>query len=148
MLTKEPLLTDIPIVSAEHLVSNNLKVRAAAQVLFEYGLRDIGFVFLKVNWKDKGLLNSAYFQYENFFHTFDDEHKKPLHRPDLNHQRGWTPPLTEKALGAKVADLKECMFFGPEMRKDHPFKKKYKIEYHDNLWPDKKDFLIFRETTL
>ncbi len=148
MPTKEPLLSDIPIVSAEHLESNNLRLRAAAQVLFEYGLRDIGFVFLRPNWKNQDLLFQAYRQYEDFFHTVFYGHKTPLHRPDLHHQRGWTPPLTEKALGAKVADLKECLFFGPELPKNHPLKKKYPIEYHDNLWPDKKMFPLFKETTL
>ena len=149
MSKKEPLLTDVPIVSAEHLRSDNLRIRAAAQVLLDYGLRDIGFVFLKVNWSRPYLLSQAYGHYRDFFRDeYGNKHKKALHRPDLFHQRGWTPPLTERAIDAPSADRKECLFFGPELPTDHPYKKEFPIHYHNNLWPGEKYFPGFRRTTL
>lgn len=62
--------------------------------------------------------------------------KARWHRRDLWHQRGWTPPLTEKAVVAGgTPDFKECFFAAP-LPLDGEARPLWPELLCDNVWPD------------
>jgi isopenicillin N synthase-like dioxygenase len=62
--------------------------------------------------------------------------KARWHRRDLWHQRGWTPPLTERAVVAGGApDFKECFFAAP-LPLDASARPLWPELLCENVWPD------------
>lgn len=128
-------LRDIPLIDLVDFASSDLKKKRAVAKLFYRAFHEIGFCFIKSQWQNPRLLESAYHAYHWFF-NHPLELKMKFERKDLGHQRGWTPPLTEQARGNKYKDFKESFFVGPELNEHHALKAKYPLLYHDNIWPE------------
>ena len=118
----------IPVVD----VSKFTKGNHAEKETFVNELADafhrIGFVGIKNHGIPKDLIDNFYKASKAFF-ALPSENKKQYEIEGMAGQRGYTSFGTEKAKGAKVADLKEFYQFGKEVSDDHP----KRSEYPDNI---------------
>ncbi len=73
----------------------------------------IGFLAAKNHGVDQELIKKAYDKMKSFFYLTQEE-KMKYYKPEVKGQRGFVPNGMETAVGAKVADFKEFIHFGPE----------------------------------
>jgi len=130
------MLEKIPVISEEDLRSDECSTRI--QQAFE----EIGFVLIKTGYVTS-LLPRTYHEFKQVF-NLPVEVKAKYARPDLGHQRGWTPPFSEMGLacrkmgrdGKGLADSKENWFMGPDLRRIDPnILARYPFAFAENVWP-------------
>ena len=127
----------IRIVSLAFLKNQDKKVRDIAVTDLGRSLEDTGFVFLSDHGIEASFLNRCYSLFQEFF-SLSVEIKKKYHFPEIFHQRGWTPPYTEKSLYSDKPDAKENLFFmlPDETSGMQEMRKKYPSIYFENIWPE------------
>lgn len=99
-------------------------------------LSRVGFFALAGHDIDEALLARAYAQAKEFFGQAEDE-KRRYFDPAAKGQRGFTPFMTEKALGETAPDLKEFYQVG---RVDVPDTHAVHAPYGANRWPEDEAF--------
>lgn len=82
-----------------------------APARFIKSIRETGFGVITNTFVTKEMIADAYQEWRSFF-TMDQESKNKF-KFDPEHQSGYFPMLSEKAKGAKVADLKEFIHHYP-----------------------------------
>ncbi len=126
---------NIPTVDLGDLSSSDPVLRRAACHGVLEGFGSYGLVYVRGHGVDPARLDAFY---DNFaaFTARPDEAKRPLGRPDLWFQRGWTPPNTERAVASGGdADFKECYFAAP-VETDPEAAVAYPEVFARNLWPE------------
>src|SRR3989338_7163243 len=94
-------LREIPLIDLADLAGQEVNKKKAATKLLYRAFHEIGFCFIKSQWQNTRLLESAYNAYSCFF-NHPIELKMKFARADLGHQRGFTPPLVERAENSKM----------------------------------------------
>lgn len=125
-------LKEIPVVRLSATSSQTDYEEALA--LLGAAFEDIGFCSIEGHGISFELLTECYMWNKKFF-ELPAEVKQRYARPNLCFQRGWTPPYTERAIGAPYPDSKENLFFGMENPPAN-LQKKFPMHYHENIWPD------------
>lgn len=125
----------IPTVDLAELVDADRGVRERAAARIREGFAVYGLVYLANHGVDFALRDRLFERFVAFTDRRERD-KEPLNRGDLWFQRGWTPPHTERAVGAAgQPDFKECFFAAPI-----PLPAALRVEYPqifaDNVWPD------------
>lgn len=118
----------------------------------EWGLREIGFVFVRAPGVER-ILPDAYAAYGDVFARPAGELER-YRRPDIHHLRGYTPLGVETAAacrrsgvdGEPQPDHRACWLIGPEAIADATLRDRFPAFYADNVWPD--DAPAFREHAL
>jgi isopenicillin N synthase-like dioxygenase len=124
----------IPTVDLEDLRAGGARRDVAAAAIREAFGR-YGLIYIRSHGIDPGLLDRYYDVFLALTGRSDAE-KRPLARPDIWFQRGWTPPNTEHAVAAGgQPDFKECYFAAPEAGDPEAASLHPQI-YAENLWPE------------
>lgn len=108
----------------------------------EWGLREIGFVFIHTPDIAR-MLPATYTAYADIFTRPADELER-YRRPKIHHMRGYTPLGVETAAacqrsgenGEPQPDQRSCWLVGPESIDDATLKDRFPALYADNVWPD------------
>lgn len=107
---------------------------AIARQLVE-SLSTFGLVYVRGHGIDAEELETFYREFIDFT-TMPEADKRALGGEAVWHQRGWTPPSTEKAIVAGgQPDFKECYFAAP-LPVDANCIEEYPEIFAENVWPD------------
>lgn len=119
--------------------------RAARAVLEGFG--HLGCVAVAGHRLHDDLLTAHQEAFLAFCHL-PEATKRRYWRPDLWHQRGWTPPNTERAIvGEGQPDFKECWFAAP-MALDAAARPLWPEVLAENLWPEEVTALAATHTAV
>lgn len=98
------------------------------------GLSEFGLAYIRGHGIDSDLLEAFYREFITFTERPDAE-KRALGGESIWHQRGWTPPSTEKAvIAGGQPDYKECYFAAP-LPLDPRCVEEYPEIFAANVWP-------------
>ena len=123
----------IPTIDLAVLNGDTPAAQQAAQALID-GLSTFGLVYVSGHGIDAPLLEGFYAEFIDFTGEPDAD-KRALGGEDIWHQRGWTPPSTEKAVVAGgQPDFKECYFAAP-IPVDAACIDEYPEIFAPNVWP-------------
>lgn len=125
----------IPVVDVSKFTQGSESERAAFVDKLSKAFHEIGFVGIKNHGIPKLLIDSFYDASNQFF-ALPKDIKEQYNLKGMAGQRGYTSYGTEKAKGAKVADLKEFFQIGQEVTDDHPNKEAYPDNAHVAEVPD------------
>lgn len=138
------VLRAIPVIDPADLVSDDPEVRREAIDLTVRGLHDIGFLFVRTP-EVAAELPGAYETFRELF-TLGEDVLDGYARPEIHHQRGYTPPLAEVGIfcqrsgkdGGAEPDTKCCWMVGPEPAdlSDPSLVDAFPDLYAENVWPD------------
>ena len=123
----------IPTIDLGVLRSGADAAQRAAASLIE-GLSTFGLVYVSGHGMQAADLEDFYTEFIDFTEAPDAE-KRALGGEDIWHQRGWTPPSTEKAVAGGQPDFKECYFAAP-MPLDAACIDEYPEIFAPNVWPE------------
>jgi isopenicillin N synthase-like dioxygenase len=126
---------DVPRIDLADLVTDEAARRDRAAAALRAGFGGLGLVAVAghdVTDAAVDALHDAFLAVT----ALPDEVKRRRHRPDLWHQRGWTPPNTERAVvGGGRPDFKECWFAAP-LPVDPEAAAWWPELFPENVWPD------------
>lgn len=129
----------IPSVDLNDLASSDSARVSRASEALRHAFGTYGLVYVFGHGVDPKKLAELYSAFRSFVARPEAE-KRPLARPDVWFQRGWTPPNTETAVaGGGQPDFKECYFATP-FDSDPELKECYPELYPDNVWPSDASF--------
>lgn len=124
----------IPTIDLGILDGETQAAHQAAAALID-GLSTFGLVYVSGHGIEASVLEDFYSEFIDFT-AQPDAYKRALGGEDIWHQRGWTPPSTEKAVVAGgQPDFKECYFAAP-MPLDAACINEYPEIFAPNVWPE------------
>jgi isopenicillin N synthase-like dioxygenase len=127
------ILNEIPVVDLADFHSTDAGRRDAFVERVAEGFQDIGFIFVRTPHISP-MLPKVYETYKKLF-DLPLEAKMGYERPDLHHQRGYTPSFSEIGI--------YCQKSGPGVPEDHAMVQRFPSLYAPNIWP--KEVPEFRE---
>ena len=127
-----PLLEAIPSLDLSHFTHGTPAQKAAFVAELGQAYNQIGFVAIKGHGLSDELQANLYRVVKEFF-AQPKEAKDACFSEELAGQRGFTPPLRERAKGFDKPDLKEFYQIGQELPEGDPDKNT--PDYPDNVWP-------------
>ncbi len=132
----------LPVVDLGAFRDGSPAARAEAVRRFGDAFRVYGFATLAGHGVPRSLFADVFAEGARLFATPEAD-KRRLMVPGSDGNRGYVPFGGERAVGAKVNDLKEFFHVGPErIRPEHaPY-------YQANVWPEDPALARFREVTL
>lgn len=95
---------------------------------------ETGFVYTSHDIPE-GLLDLAYEQLACFF-SLPTEAKAAWSRPEAHGQVGYTGLAVETAAGAAEPDWKEMYNWGRSVDANHPLRRLFPLQYHDQVFPE------------
>jgi isopenicillin N synthase-like dioxygenase len=145
------VLKTIPLVDLKDFTSADPGVRSDAVQLTEKGLHDIGFLFVKTP-EIAEKLPRIYPVFKELF-TLPEKTLLRYERPDIHHQRGYTPSYSEIGIfcqksgknGEPEPDSKKNWFIGPEHDdiSEEDLITTFPDLYAENVWPTKRRRILF-----
>lgn len=125
----------IPVIDLAILTGPASAERAALDAALVEGLSAFGLVHVVGHTLEQAMLDDFHERFRSFAARPVAE-KRLLGGPDVWHQRGWTPPDTEKAVVAGgQPDFKECYFAAP-LPVDPQCEEEYPQIFAPNVWPE------------
>jgi isopenicillin N synthase-like dioxygenase len=145
------MMREIPRVDLADAAASTTRRSEFAETV-EWGLREIGFVFVRTPDIAR-MLPAAYAAYAGVFTRPADELER-YRRPEIHHMRGYTPLGVETAAacqrsgvdGEPQPDHRSCWLVGPESVSDETLKDRFPAFYADNVWPE--DAPDFRDNVI
>lgn len=135
-------MRSIPVVDMRAFTHGDQAQRRDFVRRFGDGLAEFGFVTLDQHGVSQELIQRAFDVTARLF-ALPDDAKNACVVPAAKGNRGYVPFGKERAVGARVSDLKEFWHVGQEtIRPEH------EGVYDRNAWPDAPSVSDFRETTL
>ncbi len=120
---------DLAVLAGPAIPERDRLDAALVESLSEYGL---------IHIVGHGIDPASIDQVHEHFRTFaaqSPEAKVPFSGPQIWHQRGWTPPATERAvIAGGQPDFKECYFAAP-LPLDPVCAEEYPEIFAPNIWP-------------
>lgn len=126
----EDRILDVDLLAFEH---GSTAGRAA---VVDGVLRSLatGFVYTSHDISED-FLDQAYGQLAEFF-ALPPEVKARSHRPETHGQAGYTGLLVETAAGSEKPDWKEMYNWGRRVDPNHPLRRLFPLQYHDDVFPE------------
>ncbi len=124
----------VPELDLDDAASSDPARRARAAAAVREGFGQLGLVAVTSHGLTQADLDATFEAFSSFCDQ-PEAVKREVLRPDLGHQRGWTPPNTEHAVLASGApDFKEAYFAAP-LPMDPAAKPYWPALLCDNVWP-------------
>lgn len=135
-------MATLPVVDMNALRGGDSSARQREIQGFGEAFRNYGFAALAGHGVERRRFEQVFEQAALFF-ALPEAEKQLLVLPESRGNRGYVPFFGEKAVGARVADLKEFFHVGPEL-----IAPEHRAIYQANVWPSQPGFHAFRELTL